>query len=178
MGKENYIMNMKNISEIFLNDEINGNIQIFRNFGRGPFLFFDGEYSKGFKIKGKEYNEDGHLLFNGRYVHNLWWEGEIELYDFHKNKIFEGKLVNGKIYGKGKEFYFFYTAEGKLRIKFEGDYLNGKRWNGTGYNLIGKKDFEIKDGNGMIKEYHYIKGNIKFECEYSKGRIYQNKKMM
>ena len=65
-----------------------------------------------------------------------------------------------------------------MRIKFEGDYLNGKRWNGTGYNLIGKKDFEIKDGNGMIKEYHYINENIKFECEYSKGRIYQNKKMM
>ena len=42
------------------------------------------------------------------------------------------------------------------RIKFEGNYLNGKKWNGIGYNLIGKPDFEIKDGNGIIKEYHYI----------------------
>ena len=42
------------------------------------------------------------------------------------------------------------------RIKFEGNYLNGKKWNGIGFNFIGKPDFEIKDGNGIIKEYHYI----------------------
>ena len=100
----------------------------------------------------------------------------IELYDFYHNyyKIFEGKLINGKINGKGKEYYALDPNEGKLRIKFEGNYLNGKRWNGIGYNLIWKPDFEIKDGNGIIKEYHYINGKIKFKCEYSRGRINGN----
>ena len=46
----------------------------------------------------------------------------------------------------------------------------GKRWNGTGFNLKGEKDFEIKYGNGEIKEY-YNNGNLKFKCEYKNGLI-------
>ena len=163
----------------FLNDEIIGNIQIFIIFENNshPFLLFEGLYSNGKKIKGKEYDEKRNLLFNGKYFNNTWWEGEVQLYDFNRHyKRFEGKLLNGKINEKGKEFYEFYTNDMnlELRIKFEGEYLNGKRWNGTGYNFIGEPDFEIQDGNGIIKEYHYINGKKKFECEYSKGRINGN----
>ena len=42
--------------------------------------------------------------------------------------LFEGEYIQGKRNGKGKEYY----DNGKL--KFEGEYLNGKNWNGKGYN--------------------------------------------
>jgi len=76
--------------------------------------------------------------------------------------IFEGEYSNGRRHGKGKEYYF----NGKL--KFEGKYVNGKRWNGKGYNINGNLDFEIKDGKGFIKEY-YNNSKLKFEGEYLNG---------
>ena len=52
---------------------------------------------------------------------------------------------------------------------FEGEYLNGKRWDGKGYNKNGIIDFEIKNGNGQGKEY-YENGELKFEGEYLNGK--------
>ena len=49
----------------------------------------------------------------------------------------------------GKEYYK------KSKLKFEGEYLNGIKWNGKGYNYKGKLEYEIKKGNGIIKEYYY-----------------------
>jgi len=68
--------------------------------------------------------------------------------------VFEGEYLNGKRSGKGKEYY----ENGKLL--FEGEYLNGKKWNGNGYNINGNKEFEIKNGNGNIKEYDIYDGKI------------------
>ena len=43
-------------------------------------------------------------------------------------------------------------------LKFKGEYLNGKRWNGEFYNYKnGKLEAEIKNGNGKIKEYWEMK---------------------
>jgi len=33
------------------------------------------------------------------------------------------------------------------KLKFEGEYLNGKRWNGIGYSKEGTIVCEIKEGN-------------------------------
>ena len=41
---------------------------------------------------------------------------------------FEGEYLNGKRHGKGKEYW----NNGK--ILFEGEYLNGKEWIGTRYD--------------------------------------------
>jgi len=46
--------------------------------------------------------------------------------------------------------------------QFEGEYINGLRWNGKGYNHEGKEEFEIKNGNGFGKEF-YSNGSIKYE---------------
>ena len=51
---------------------------------------------------------------------------------------------------------------------FEGEYLNGKRWNGKGYNINYEKEFEIINGNGKVKEY-YNDGKLKFEGKYLNG---------
>ena len=65
--------------------------------------------------------------------------------------------------GKGKEYY----DNGKL--KYEGEYLNGKRWNGKGYNMKGEVDFKIDEGNGKGKEYKN-NGKLIFEGEYLNGQ--------
>ena len=62
----------------------------------------------------------------------------------------------------GKEYY----KNDKLR--FEGEYLNRKKWNGKWYNMNGNMEYEIKDGKGNIKEYDYG-GMLEFEGEYING---------
>ncbi len=77
----------------------------------------------------------------------------------------KGSNKNGKVIlkiernGKGKEFFY----NGKL--KFEEDHFYGRKFNGKGYDLEGKEIFEIKYGNGHLKEYNKI-GNLLFECKY------------
>ena len=75
--------------------------------------------------------------------------------------LFEGNYLNGKRNGKGKEFH----QNGK--IKFDGDYINGNKCEGIGYNVYGK-EILIMEKNGKTKEY-YDNGILKFEGEYLNG---------
>ena len=36
---------------------------------------------------------------------------------------------------------------------FEGEYLNGKKWNGKGYDKKGNIIYQLNNGNGNIKLY-------------------------
>ena len=57
--------------------------------------------------------------------------------------VFEGQYLKGKKNGRGKEYY----DDGKL--KFEGDYLNGIKIEGKGYNKEGQLILEInRNGEG------------------------------
>ena len=94
--------------------------------------------------------------------------GLIKEYNGYDNVlIFEGKYLNGKRNGKGKEFY-----QNGL-IKFEGEYLNGKR-NGKGKEYFdnGKLLFEGEylngERNGKGKLYNRV-GKLEFEGEYLNG---------
>ena len=64
-----------------------------------------------------------YIAFSGRYIiYEL--NGEIkEFNNLNGNLIYEGKYLNRKRNGKGKE----YDIDGK--INFEGEYLNGQKWN-------------------------------------------------
>ena len=97
--------------------------------------------------KGKEYNFDGELIFEGEYF-NGKRNGKGKQYKNNDELSFEGEYKNGKRNGKGKE----YNDDGKLI--FEGEYLNGER-NGNGklYNDDGKLIFE-----GEYKFEKNIKG--------------------
>ena len=53
-------------------------------------------------------------------------------------------------------------------MKFEGEYLDEKIWNGKGYSKNGNIKHEIKNGNGHIIEYS-LDYKLKFEGEYYKG---------
>mgnify|MGYP002624826153 CR=1 FL=1 len=39
-------------------------------------LIFEGEYLKGKKLNGKEYNENYKLEFEGKYLKNKKWDGK------------------------------------------------------------------------------------------------------
>ena len=72
---------------------------------------------------------------------------------------FKGKYLNGKRHGKGIEYY----SDGK--IKFEGEYSNGYKKEGNGYNYLGKIYFEL-ERNGKGIEYDIIYGKLKYEREF------------
>ena len=76
--------------------------------------------------------------------------------------IFKGNYLNGKKNLKGNE----YDEYGN--IKFEGEYINGYKIKGKGYNNNGKVIFKL-DKNGKGKEY-YSNGVIQFEGEYLNGK--------
>ena len=53
------------------------------------------------------------------------------------------------------------------KFEFEGEYLYNKKWNGKGYDENGNIIYELKNGNGKVKEYLYNK--LIFEGEYLNG---------
>jgi len=82
-------------------------------------LKFEGEYSYNEKIKDKEYIE-GKLEYEGDFLFAKTYNGNW--YDENSNIISETKNGNGKV----REYH----ENGKL--KFEGEYLKGKYWKRKG----------------------------------------------
>ena len=121
------------------------------------------EYRKkcGNKIY-KEYNFlNDDLEYEGGYSNNKW-NGIGKKY--YKNKLdYVGDYLDNKRNGKGEE----YNYNGNLI--FIGEYLDGKKWNGKGYNCLGNKEYEIKNGKGRIREYNWFNGNLIYDGEYKDG---------
>jgi len=87
-------------------------------------------------------------------------------YDSYNDRlIYEGEYLNGERNGKGKE----YNKVGKLI--FVGEFKKGKRWDGYGYNPSCKYsyDYQLKEGKGYVREYHYYDVHKKYEGEYLNG---------
>ena len=90
--------------------------------------------------KGKEY-EDG---------------GKIE---------FEGEYLNGERNGKGKEY--FLQGQGLL---FEGEFLEGKRWTGKGYDENLNVVLELNNGKGKGKQFSYLTKRLLYDGEFLNGK--------
>ena len=82
--------------------------------------------------------------------------GKGKEYDYYNSKNylkFEGEYLNGKRNGKGIEYWI----DGDLI--FEGEYLDGKIWNGKGkgkygFNSIFEGEYlNGKEWNGVVKKY-------------------------
>ena len=117
------------------------------------------------------------------YLSGLYFE-KIDTY-YHTN-YFKGEYLKGKRWkGKGKELYPNGIVEFKGEydkgerikgieryedrlIKYEGDYLNGKYYNGKAYNATGEEIYEIKEGNGLPKEFE--KYGYRYEGVYLNGK--------
>ena len=89
--------------------------------------------------KGKEYDSDGHLIFEGEYLkgerNGKGKEYTVNIYNYGNkfSLIYEGYYLNGERNGKGKE-YSPYNGN----LIYEGEYLKGEK-NGKGkkYNDYG-----------------------------------------
>ena len=78
---------------------------------------YEGEFRYNKKWNGKGYNKNGNIIYE-----LTKGNGKVKEYNDYDGKImFEGKYLNGKRNGKGKE----YDNIGK--IIFEGEYSNGER---------------------------------------------------
>ena len=55
-------------------------------------------------------------------------------------------------------------------LKSEGKYLNNKIFDGKYYNSKGILEYELKKGNGYVKEY-YDNDKLKYEGEYINGYL-------
>jgi len=123
-------------------------------------LIYEGEYLNVQKNgKGREYYKNGKIKFEGEYILDIKWNGNMfdpygnfifkmsngegngKEYDNDGYLIYDGEYLNGVKNGKGKEYL-------KGKIKYEGEYLNGKR-NGFG------KEFKF---NKLIFEGEYLNG--------------------
>ena len=49
-------------------------------------------------------------------------------------------------------------------MQYIGEYLNGKKWNGNGFNSNNTISYELKDGKGFV-----IEDEFNYECEYLFG---------
>ena len=116
------------------------------------------------RIKNRlDITSDAYALVSGKYIEINGINGIGREYTKDENiLIFEGHYDNFVRNGKGKELY----KNGK--IQFEGEYINGKRWQGKTYNYMGIEEFEIKEGSGNIREYNY-NGIKLYEGDIVKG---------
>ena len=145
-----YYNNCKRFEGEFLRGKKNGKGKLYE----GDELIFESDYKDG-KPNGKtkEYNSKGKLIFEGEYKDGL------------KNGM--GKeYLNGKKNGKGK-LYLEYSpifSEGETKINgkikefdsagrsiFEGEYLNGQKWNGI---IKGYRE------NKLVLSAEYLNGKI------------------
>jgi len=148
-------------------------------------LLFEGEYKNGKIWNGKGYktnnDEIEYEIIDGN--------GEYKAYEYNFGFLyFDGNLVNGEINGNGKEYYpngnLNFNAEylngikngfGKEyytngNLKFEGMYKDDMEWKGKGFDINGELEYEIKNGNGQIKQYS-DEGDLEFEGKIIEGQI-------
>ena len=127
-------------------------------------LIFEGEYLNGEKHgKGKEYDDNGKLIFEGECRNNRYIILDNQKYNLTNDL---NKLEKYKV----KEY-----EDPKLnKLIFEGEYKNGKRWNGKGkeYNDYGKLEYEGDYLNGKRhgKGKEYCNRKLKFKGEYLNGK--------
>ena len=109
--------------------------------------YYIGEISKGKKHgKGKVKDQYGAILYEGDYLEGKKHGKGKELFN-SKSLIYEGEFSDDKRNGQGKEY------ENRTNfVLFEGQYLNGERW------------------EGILKEYYTPLYCLKFEGEFKKGK--------
>ena len=151
-GNELFKIKNGNIIELYDNDIIKFKGEYLNNKrfnGKG----YDYNGNEIYEIKNgngyiKEYYPNGSLLFEGNYLRGLK-NGEGKEY-LHDKLKFGGNYRNGMRNGYGKEYF------DNLKIQFEGEYINGKRWNGKVYDFNGNEEFELMFGE-IKQKYDIIK---------------------
>ena len=120
----------------------------------------ENEYIDGILLKEEEYNNDGELINESEFLYGwkrkgkdyikgkLEYEGEYLFYRKYNGKGYDGNgnIIYELIHGNGKVKEY----DGKERLIFDGEYLNGRIW------------------NGIFKKYKFD-GTISEEEDYKNG---------
>ena len=128
---------------------------------KGKDIRFDDIYVDG-KIVGKKIMKElskGIIKFEGESVNGIK-NGKGKEYNLRGKLIFEGEYLDGKRHGNGNE----YNSNGEY---YKGQFIKGKKWDGTGYNRDNTVDYVIIKGCGTMKEYH--EGKLIYEGECQNG---------
>ena len=145
---------------------------------------YEGEYLNGKRHgKGKEFNSYDGLIYEGEYL-NGKRHGKGK--EFVRGYLtYEGEYLNGKRNGKGKEYQEIHIGV-KFKEKdliFEGEFLDGERWNGKGKEtgvceaLIFKGEYfcgEFWNGTGYKYDLDFYGPYLESEEIYTNG----NKKVI
>ena len=112
-------------------------------------LIYEGEFLNGERSgKGKILYKNGKINYIGQFLHGKK-HGLGKEYD----SIFELKFIGNYLYGekngKGKEICNIGYYD---KIIFKGEFRNGNKWTGKGYDYYGKELFDLKDGKGYVKQ--------------------------
>ena len=133
-------------------------------------IVYSDDYIKSLKYKSKKKFLFNLISIKSKKIDNKWKgnynkenkkNGIGKEYDLDDNLVFEGEYEND-FKKRGIEYYIIGTK------KFEGNYKYGKRWNGILYDINMKHNYELKMGDGYIKEY-YENGCLLFEGEIKNG---------
>ncbi len=193
--KNNYIEEVENLKKSLekfnntINDTINDMMEFIINktkefnnlINKEIEIFFTDEYNENIKNLSKllndfNFNNDENKIIEMIKILNksiINFNEISEFRDLNGNILYDGNALKGTNikFGKGIEYKI-----NKDNILFEGEYLNGKRWNGKVkeyYDWNGKLKFEGEYSNGEINgngiEY-YDNGILKFEGEYLNGK--------
>ena len=151
----NWIGYDKVTNNTFVINNGNGYIKLYDYFWKS---FFEGEYKNGEKNgKGKEYNENGIILYEGKFDNGIKVGcGKGKEYDSFTDKLkYEGHYFDGKKEGEGKE----YNTNDCLIL--EGKFKNGKRLRGKEYankKLIFEREcYEGKRWKGKLYDMDFQK---------------------
>ena len=155
-------------------------------------MIYEGEYINGKRHgKGIEFFFNNYYPFNfeGNYLNGKRWNGfqyginikterkceikngkgfikEFHHYEHCSDIYIECEYKNGVKYGKAKERYYHLCFQDGYEIIFEGEYLNGKRWNGFAYDYLNVNHYELKNGKGYIVD---INNEGFYEGEFVNG---------
>ena len=175
--------------------------------GKGKELFkYEGEYLNGKRHgKGKQtiFGDDKNYIVEGEFLYNKLWTGKWYDPENNNNVIcelvngkgtfreygcfghlrYEGEYLKGKRNGKGKEYKEFNRYQFNNELIFEGEFVNGQKYNGKGKFKIDQELFEIeylkgKLWNVTIKELINDENNENSDkddiicCEVKEGKGY------
>ena len=158
----------------------NKNFQEILNINLTNYKILSGKYIQ-FENDGKvkEFNAYNDIMtFEGEYLNGKRHGKGNEYDDFYGYLIYEGEYLNGKRHGKGIEYNI------DCYLQFEGEFFEGKKWNGKGYDTNKENVYNLKNGKGFVKEYDTYSFHLIFEGEYvngvrnGKGKEYYNDKVI
>ena len=116
----------------------------------------EGEYENGLKNgKGKAYNDNDSLIFEGEYKNDERWNGKGKEYSFRK-LIYDGEYKNGK---KWNGMFYDKDKDITVELKEGKEFIHVPDENGK---LINKQIYINTPKNGFQKEYDKHNNNLIF----------------